>query len=95
MFTKLFEKEGISLNVETKKVVIRPNYDVYYEKNMDIMHMVCKNGVWYFKFPKEQGVPCFAKTIVPKRARKSAKVPSTKSSHTTFPSMTPSLLEHR
>lgn len=56
LFTKSFERKRVSYKDETKKVAIKPIYDIYCEKNLGIMHMVHKNSACEFKFPKERGV---------------------------------------
>lgn len=34
LFTKLFEREKVKLNDETKKIAMRASYDIYFEKNL-------------------------------------------------------------
>lgn len=81
LFTKLFEREGIDVSNETKKIKMRARNDVYYEKNLRIMH-VCKDGVWDFKYPEDRGIPCFVKLATVKSVGKFEKVYYTRCTHT-------------
>lgn len=51
MFTKVFERERVKLNEETKKFTMRNLYDIYGEKNLGIMHLVKMMKDRNFKIP--------------------------------------------
>lgn len=37
---------------------------MYNEKNLKVMHIICSNSVWVFKYPKETRVPSLVKSRV-------------------------------
>lgn len=75
ILTMLFKKEKIHLLDEPEKVKLRESYVIYNEKILGwIIHIVCKNGAWDFKYPRDKGFLCLVKPTALKSVRKPFKV---------------------